>query len=85
MSKMERVGDWIVFDWYDGPLREARLVTCSDGDKLAEVRTFAAGDVEESRGAKVVRVRLDREDLQRMLDMLDGKPVVDFFDEEHRP
>jgi len=72
--------NWCVTEWYDGPLRSiAKVLHHSSGRDAAliEVRTnlgsvSADGDY---------CIRFDREELQRMLDLMDGKPVEGFFDE----
>lgn len=69
----------IIFDWYDGPLLEAARILEDGKPWLIEITTFA--DKVTGKGAWTkASIRLSREDLQKMIDMLDGKEVKGFFD-----
>ena len=76
---------WICLDWYDGPLSEIALVTFDDGTKMAEIKCQGGWVGEDYRvgvsGEKFYEnhMRFDRETLVAMLDLIDGKPVKDFF------
>ena len=69
---------------------EIALATFEDGHTLAEIRTVGgwAGDIEEGdyrpgvNGVKYPNnhMRFSREELQSMIDLLDGKPVPGFFE-----
>lgn len=93
----ETVGDYIVLDWYDGPLLEIARVDFSDGDRLIQVCSLCTARPEETAPTERLRgtvhgdypwtratVRLTREHLQAMLDLMDGKPVKDFFLSERK-
>ncbi len=81
------VGDYICLDWYDGPLCEIARVDFGDDSpphSLIQIRTL--GWVEDGDRTVPIPVRaavvarLDRETLQSMIDLLDGKPVKDIHD-----
>lgn len=79
----ERIG--VVLEYHDGPLRTARQVTCASGEKLVQVETVLAMvsppfRIGHDNDAREVTVRFDRNELVRMLDIIDGKPVTDFHD-----
>ncbi len=82
------LGPEIITEWYDGPLRSIRLATFSgmgEPHTLVQVDTSIA-DVgplvpQGYTHGREVMVRFAREELQAMLDLLDGKPVKGFFDE----
>jgi hypothetical protein len=86
-----RVGKFITLDYYDGPLLSAALVEFDfDGDvdederRLIEIECtpYAVDGVRvPARPITHATFRLGREDLQRMLDMIDGKNVIDFHDD----
>ena len=77
-----RYGRWICLDWHDGPLSEIALVTFDDGDKIVEIKTLGGWrDGDQSRLIPLTRLRLDRETLVAMLDLIDGKPVKGFHDD----
>lgn len=82
-----KYSEWICLEWYDGPLSEVALVTFPDGSKLAEIKCAGGWVGEDYRVGKndekfyVNHMRLDRETLVAMLDLIDGKPVKDFHDE----
>ena len=83
----KKYGGWVCLDWYDGPLCEVALVTFENGSKFAEIKSVGGWLGEEySVGASGEKfhynhMRLSREELQAMLDLLDGKPVKDFHEE----
>lgn len=67
----EVVGTYVALDWYDGPLVEIAPVVLADGDRMVQVRSLCLGDDPWQQAM----IRLTREDLRKMLDMIDGKPV----------
>lgn len=78
-----RRGLWIALDWYDGPIIEIARITYEDEPKtLVEVRSFGWQDPDETGK---IRVRFDRDELVKMLDLLDGKPVLSWKDELEGP
>jgi len=86
----EREGPEITTEWYDGPLRSIRLVACKGGGLLVQVNTVLATVGEPftigyDNNVRDVSVRFDREELQRMMDVLDGKVTQDFFDKDINP
>lgn len=87
------VSDYIVLDWYDGPLLEIARVDFADRDPLVQVCTLCTVHEIEQPPSERLRgtisgeepwtrtvIRLTRDDLQAMLDLLDGKPVKGFHD-----
>ena len=71
--------DWVDLDWVDGPVRSIAMVPRDDLGRdidLLEVRTLGWQDKHEYQ-----HVRFEREDLQAILDYIDGKEVRDFQDE----
>lgn len=78
---------WTCIDWYDGPIEEIAVVTFNSGHKLVEIKAqhgWVGEDflVRGRDGHKVFynHMRLNRETLVAMLDLLDGNPVKDFHD-----
>ncbi len=86
----ETEGPEITTEWYDGPLRSMRLIVCKSGTKLVQVDTVL-GTVGEpftigyDDNVRPVMVRFTRDELQMMMDILDGKIVKDFFDKDVNP
>lgn len=79
-------GETITTEWYDGPLRSLRLVYFEDGDKRVEVDTMLAmvGEpytIGRDNNVRDVKVRFDREELLKMLALLDGEAIKDWNDE----
>jgi hypothetical protein len=92
-NRRETVSDYIALDWYDGPLLEIARVDFADHDCMAQVRSLCTvHKIEQPPSARLrgtvsgeepwtrTTIRLTREDLQTMLDLLDGKPVKGFHD-----
>lgn len=84
----ETVGPYIALEWYDGPLLEIARVDFDDRDRMVQVCSLCTvHDVETVPGERIRGtvsgehpwtrsvVRLTREDLQAMMDLLDGRPV----------
>jgi len=86
-AKGRTYGPWICRDWYDGPISEIALVTFDDGQKLVEIKTqggWVGTNYRVGQSGKkfyVNHMRLDRETLVAMLDLIDGNPVKGFHDE----
>ena len=93
-SRRETVSNYIVLDWYDGPLLEIARVDFADHDCMVQLRSLCTVCKVEQPPSKQLRgtvsgeepwtrtiIRLTREDLQTMLDLLDGKPVKGFHDQ----
>lgn len=91
-SPNETIGDYVALDWYDGPLLEIARVDFDDGDRLVQVCSLCNVSPEEKPPSERLRgvvsgdepwtratIRLSRDNLQAMLDMIDGKPVKGFF------
>lgn len=76
----ETIGPAIALDWYDGPLLEIALVTFPDRDKLVQIVSLLCKITGEYPWQRAT-LRLSREDLQAMLDLLDDKPVADYHGE----
>jgi len=87
------VSDYIALDWYDGPLLEIACVNFADRDRMMQVRSLCTVHEIEQPPSERLRgtisgkepwtrtvIRLKRDDLQAMLDLLDGKPVKGFHD-----
>jgi hypothetical protein len=80
--------EWKCLDWYDGPLDEIALVTFNDGTKLVEIKTQGGWVGEDYRVGKddekfyYNHMRFNREMLVAMLDLMDGKPVKGFHDDD---
>lgn len=75
-------GPSIALEWYDGPLLEIALATFPpdrpDGDQYKLVQVVSVVEtVDGERPWQRATVLLARENLQAMLDLLDGKPVAD--------
>jgi hypothetical protein len=83
--KSEEEPDYISIDWYDGPLLEIAGIEASDPstERLVQVRSLFI-KVEGDAPWQYVTLRFYRENLQKMLDLLDGKPVEDSHDRVHR-
>jgi hypothetical protein len=84
-TNREVVHDYIVLDWYDGPLLQAAKVDFKANQwhpdrSMVQVESLCT--VEGEYPWQRATYRLSREDLLKMLDILDGKPVKDFHDEE---
>jgi hypothetical protein len=86
-----KVGEFITLDYQDGPLLSAALVEFDksfDEHSLIEIECtpYEVNDVRvPPRPITRAKFRLGRNDLQRMLDMLDGKDVTDFNDDLRTP
>ena len=76
----ETIGPVIALDWYDGPLLEIALVMCPSGAQLVQVETLLC-TIKGAYPRQRASIRLSREDLQTMLDLIDGKPVTDYHGE----
>jgi hypothetical protein len=87
------VSEYIALDWYEGPLLEIARVDFADRDcavqvcSLCTVHEIEQPPSERLRGTTSGKkpwtrtvIRLTRNDLQSMMDMLDGKPVKDYND-----
>lgn len=87
------VGKYISLDWYDGPLLEVASVDFPDRDRMVQVCALCtttpieAPPTERLRGTingehpwERATLRLTREDLQKMLDLIDGKSIKGFHD-----
>ena len=77
----EWTGDFVSLDWYDGPLLEVARVQFArpGGEPLIEIRGRQFDFLHEDPvGERMIRV--SRSDVQAMLDLLDGKHVVDCMD-----
>jgi hypothetical protein len=92
-SPRETVSDYIVIDWYDGPLLEIARVDFTDRDRMVQVCSLCTvHEIEQPPGERLrgmssgeapwtrTVIRLTRDDLQTMLDLLDDKPVKGFHD-----
>jgi hypothetical protein len=87
----ETVSDYIALDWYDGPLLEIARVDFADGDRMVQVCSLCH-EIEQPPSERLrgtisgeepwtrTVLRLTRDDLQAMLDLLDGKPVKGVHD-----
>lgn len=73
-------GEVITLDWHDGPLCQISRLDFEDDKPLVQVRSLGWSEGSHPREMHVVR--LDREQVQAMLDLLDGKPVEDFDGEK---
>jgi len=71
------VGPAIALEWYDGPLIEIARVEFEQRDPLVEISTSLVCRVTGEAPRQTVVLRLSREHLVRMLDLVDGKPVED--------
>lgn len=88
-SEHQSYSEWTCLDWYDGPLTEIALVTFHDDRKLVEIKTQGGWvgkgyRVGHDRVTKFFdnHMRFDRVTLVAMLDLLDGKNVPGFFEDE---
>lgn len=92
-SPRETVSDYIALDWYDGPLLEIARVDFADRDRMVQVCSLCDVHEIEQPPSERLRgtisgkepwtrtvIRLTRDDLQAMLDLLDDKPVRGFHD-----
>ena len=80
MSMTEgKAGEPICLEFYDGPLTEIVLITFDDSPPLVELQTYLVAEIKGEPPWQHVRVRLDRDEIQAMLDMIDGKHVKGFF------
>lgn len=92
-NSRETVSDYIPLEWYDGPLLEIARVDFVDRDCMVQVCSLCTVHKIEQPPGEPLRgtvsgddpwtraiIRLTREDLQAMLDLLDGKPVRGFHD-----
>ena len=71
------VGPAIAIEWYDGPLIEIARVDFEHRAPLVEVCTSLLCRVTGEWPRQSVVLRLSREHLAKMLDLVDGKPVED--------
>jgi len=71
------VGPAIAIEWYDGPLLEIARVDLDHHDPLVEITTSLLCRVTGEWPRQSVVLRLSREHLAKMLDLVDGKPVED--------
>ena len=79
----EQFGDGVVLEHYDGPLTTARRVQFPDAHALVQVETVLATVGEPftigyDANVREVVVRFDRDDLIKLLAIIDGTPVEDF-------
>jgi hypothetical protein len=72
-------GPRITLDWYDGALSEIRRIDIEGVEPLVQVHSL--GWSEGSYPHEMHVMRLNREKVQAMLDMLDGKPVKSWEDQ----
>lgn len=92
-NHQETISAYTALDWYDGPLLEIACVDFANHDSMVQVRALCSVQKIEQPPSKELRgtvsgdepwtravIRLTREELQSMLDLLDGKPVKGFFD-----
>lgn len=77
------VGEYIAIEWHDGPLLEIAPVDFPDRDRLVQVHAVLT-TIEGEPPWQWVTTRFRRAELQAMLDVIDGKPVLDFHDVEHQ-
>lgn len=93
MPTREEIGEEIVLDWYDGPILSIAPVVGGYSDevisyRMVQVRALGQafnGDEEiELPDRADVLMRFDREDLVRMLALLDGESVKDTFGKEYK-
>ncbi len=80
-----QVGPAIALEWYDGPLIEIARVDFEKREPLVEVSTSLVCRVTEEPPRQTVVIRLSREHLVKMLDLVDGKPVEDYEGAVHQP
>lgn len=84
MTDDETEGSEIILDWYDGPLLTIKKIDfpreSGPPHSLVEVSTFTVRPPEQDRGSDWASVRISRDDLLKMIDLLDGKPVPTFRD-----
>lgn len=78
------VGPAIAIEWYDGPLIEIARVDFHDRAPLVEITTSLVCRVTGEWPRQTVVLRLSREHLGKMLDLVDGKPVEDYEGEIHQ-
>lgn len=80
-DEREVFGEEITTDWYDGPLRTIRRVTFpaeASSDPLVQIWTRLADVYPTEPGKSALGeavIRLSRDELVCMIDLLDGKPV----------
>lgn len=74
---MTQKTEWRCLIWYDGPHIEIRgeRQNSLDINEIVEVRQWL--NEPETPEPQKGSMRLTRQDLQTMLDLLDGKPVAD--------
>lgn len=84
MSEIKR--RTITFDWYDGPLLEARRVEFPDCPPMVEVETFIVADTDRlERDCPWGAMRFDEDDLLKMLAIVRGQPVEDYHGRDVDP
>ena len=69
---------------YDGPLIEIARVDFDDRDPLVEISTSLVCRVTGEPPRQTVVLRLSREHIVKMLDLVDGKPVEDHDEAIHQ-
>jgi hypothetical protein len=90
----ETVSDYIVLDGYDGPLLEIARVDFTEVCRMVQVRSLCTfHEIEQPPGERLrgstsgkkpwtrTVIRLTRDNLQAMLNLLDDKPTVSIRDE----
>lgn len=95
MKEPETIGTYIALDWYDGPLLEIARVDFADADRMIQVCSLCTVTPEERPPSDRLRgtasgeepwtrtvIRLSRGDLCKMIDLIDGKPVRGYLDED---
>ena len=71
--KEATVGEFDVIEYFDGPLIEAAKVVCETGHVLIEVRTYCVARVEGDWPWQKATMRFSREELQKMITILDAE------------
>ena len=90
-SLHETVSDYIALDWYEGPLLEIACVDFADRDRMVQVCSLCTvheieqppsvrlrGTVSGDKPWTRTVIRLTRDDVHAMLDLMDGKTVKGF-------
>lgn len=90
----ETVSDYVILDWYDGPLCEIARVEFANDDPMVQICSLCTVKPVETTPSAPLRaavsgddpwtratIRLTRADLVKMLDLVDGKPIEDWSGE----
>lgn len=76
MDPNRRVGEPIALHWYDGPLVEILRLQRNHCPIMVEIRSRLC-KIQGEEPWKEVSLCLTREELIKMVDLIDGKPVED--------